>query len=140
MTTPTTPEVRQSVVMRCIRDGMTGPMLPVVLGFRADDPYAVSATFGVVTGEIVWTFSRSLLRDGLGGAVGIGDVRVWPAVDRAGRDTVMVEFRSPDGELVVETPRADVVAFLERTMSLVACGAESDYLDVDRIIDELLAV
>ena len=79
MTTSATPGIRQPIVMRCVSEGGDGPTLPVVLGYCSSDPYAVSASFGTTAGEIVWTFGRDLLRDGLGGPVGIGDVRVWPA-------------------------------------------------------------
>ncbi|WP_235735083.1 SsgA family sporulation/cell division regulator [Nocardioides alcanivorans] len=140
MSSQETPDISQSIVMRCVRDSGAGPMLPVVLGFRTSDPYAVSASFGTMMGEIVWTFGRDLLSEGLGGSVGIGDVRVWPGVDLTGRGTLMLEFRSPDGELVVETPRAEVANFVARTLQLVPSGAESDHLDVDAIINELLAV
>lgn len=140
MTTSATPDLRQPIVMRCVRADGEGPTLPVVLGYRSTDPYAVSASFGTTGGEIVWTFGRDLLRDGLSGPVGIGDVRVWPGADLTGRDSLMVEFRSPDGELLVETSKAEVANFVFRTLRLVPSGEETEHLDVDQMIDELLTV
>jgi len=138
MTMQDPPDIRQPIVMRCVRDEGPGPMLPVVLGYRISDPYAVAADFGTVGGQIVWTFGRELLSEGLAGAVGVGDVRVWPGVDLAGRDSLMIEFRSPDGELVVEASRAEVANFVLRTYQLVPRGQETSHLDVDAIISGLL--
>ncbi|WP_110205679.1 SsgA family sporulation/cell division regulator [Nocardioides daejeonensis] len=140
MSRPAPSDIRQRITMRCVRDAGAGAMLPVVLGYEARDPYAVSLSFGTMTGDIVWTFGRDLLREGLGGPVGIGDVRIWPGVDLLGRPCLMVEFRSPDGELLVETPSEPVRDFLERTFEVVPTGAESQSLDVDAIIDQLLTV
>ena len=52
----------------------------------------------------------------------------------------MIEFRSPDGRLVVETSKAEVANFVFRSLRLVPSGEESEHLDVDQMIDELLTV
>jgi len=62
-----------------------GPSLPVMAGLRYDsvDPWAVRVAFetgGEGDGVVEWLFARQLLTDGIAGACGEGDVRVWPAL------------------------------------------------------------
>lgn len=47
--------------------------------FRCDDPFAVSAVFTAGGTQVLWTFARELLRDGLYAPAGGGDVMVAPA-------------------------------------------------------------
>ena len=50
----------------------------VELGYRADDPHAVTMTFRMGRQETVWLVSRDLLADGLITTSGAGDVRLKP--------------------------------------------------------------
>ncbi len=136
----TTASVRRRVTMRCIGDTAQGVALDVELGYSENDPYAVTASFGTRHGTIVWAFARDLLLDGLVEPVGDGDVSVWPAVGMRDDACVMIEFRSPDGELLVETPSRGITEFVNRSLDLVPRESESAHLDVDRLIDQLLAV
>lgn len=131
--------VRQTVAMRCVDVGVMAT-LDVELGFDARDPYAVTAAFHTEFGEVVWTFARELLVNGLTGPTGDGDVEVWPAVGITGAAAVRLEFRSPDGELLVETSSRGITDFVNRTRAIVPVGAESAHFDVDTLIDQLLAI
>lgn len=135
----TTASVRQRATMRCAGPTAPGAVLEVELGYAETDPYAVTISFGDVNGGIVWTFARDLLLEGLAQPVGDGDVAIWPAVGQFGGACVMVEFRSPDGELLVETSSRGITQFVNRTLELVPRGAESRHLDMDSLIDHLLA-
>ncbi|MFS3129069.1 SsgA family sporulation/cell division regulator [Nocardioides sp. Bht2] len=131
--------VRQSVTMHCVDVGVAAA-LDVDLGYSEHDPYAVTASFQTEYGEVVWTFARDLLIRGLTRPVGDGDVEVWPAVGMTGAAMVRIEFRSPDGELLVETPSRGITAFVNQSMQVVPLGEESAHLDVDDLIDQLLGV
>jgi hypothetical protein len=113
--------------------------LPLVLHYDVDDPYAVSATF--VTGwhdDVIWLFARDLLRLGLNGATGQGDVRVWSSrVD--GSELIIIALLSPDGEALLQVEAAEIADFLRATYALCPVGNEDDYLDLDRTLALLLA-
>ena len=81
--------------------------------------------------------SRDLLRAGLTGPSGEGDVRLWPA--RGGLDVVFLQLRAPSGEALFELSGAAVTDFLRETEQLVPVGTESDTLRVDDELSALLA-
>ena len=108
------------------------------LYYSADDPYAIRMAFHVGTDEPVeWIFARDLLAVGLEGPAGEGDVQVWPSEDQ-GRELLSIALSSPFGEAHFEAPRASTAAFLSRTYEVIAPGHESDFVDVDTELDELL--
>ncbi|KQY64835.1 hypothetical protein ASD66_10625 [Nocardioides sp. Root151] len=126
--------------MRCVdADGET-VVLEATLGYDAADPYAVTATFRTEICEVVWTFARDLLTRGLTDPTGEGDVHVWPCLDANGRAVVIIELCSPDGELLVQAPTTEITKFVNRTLARVPVGTESTRIDVDELIDQLLAV
>ncbi|NEA64253.1 SsgA family sporulation/cell division regulator [Streptomyces sp. SID12488] len=85
--------------------------VPVVLRYDPDrDPRAVRIG---LPGPHEWTFSRSLLEDGLRAPVGSGEVRVWPC----GRVQAVVEFHSAGGVSVVQFETKTLTRFLRRTYS-----------------------
>lgn len=84
---------------------------------------------------VEWLLSRDLLRAGLIGPVGDGDVRLWPV--RNGLDVLFLQLRAPSGEALFEVSGAAVGQFLRETDALVPVGAESELLRVD---DELTAL
>lgn len=109
------------------------------LRYDATDPYAVDAVFQ--TGEprgVRWVFARDLLSAGLAGPTGDGDVRVWPRVDADGA-AVLIELRSPDGRALLEAPAERLAAFLQSTYAIVPPGTESSHVDVDDLVNGLLA-
>jgi hypothetical protein len=94
--------------------------------------------FHVGTDEPVeWIFARDLLAVGLEGPAGEGDVHVWPESDH-GRELLNIALSSPFGEAHFEAPRSSLAAFLSRTYEVIAPGDESDHIDVDAELDELL--
>ncbi|WP_030554676.1 SsgA family sporulation/cell division regulator [Streptomyces exfoliatus] len=113
--------------------------VPARLAYRTDDPYAVHITFHIGTDHPVnWTFARELLVEGVFRACGHGDVRIWPTkVD--GRSVILMALSSPDGDALLEAPSAQVSAWLERTLRVVAPGTESERLGIDDGLTELLA-
>jgi hypothetical protein len=88
--------------------------VPVVLRYDPrDDPRAVRIG---LPGRPEWTFSRSLLEQGLRAPAGTGDVRVWPC----GRVQAVVEFHSPHGVSVVQFETKTLLRFLRRTYMAAA--------------------
>ncbi|MFF7164311.1 SsgA family sporulation/cell division regulator [Streptomyces sp. NPDC008086] len=58
-----------------------------------------------------WTFSRSLLEQGLRAPAGSGEIQVWPC----GRVQTVVEFHSAQGVSVVQFETKALMRFLRRT-------------------------
>jgi hypothetical protein len=109
------------------------------LDYCADDPYAIKMAFHVGTDEPVeWIFARELLSAGLEATAGEGDVKVWPEADH-GADILNITLSSPFGEAHFEAPLSATAEFLRSTYGIIPDGAESDYLDVDGELDELLS-
>ena len=121
--------------------------VPAALVYDSADPFAVRVRFGdggpdEVDGYdapeddgVEWLLSRDLLRAGLTGPAGEGDVRLWPA--RGGLDVLFLQLRAPSGEALFEVSGAVVGDFLRETELLVPAGSESETLRVD---DELTAL
>jgi len=130
--------VTQSISMDCVDSSGQAMSLEAELGYYPADPYAVTATFMTSGGDVVWTFARELLIGGLTTPAGEGDVHVWPCVDSSGRSMVIIELNSPDGELLVQVPTKDLYRFVNRTLSTVPLGGESDFIDLDLLILRLL--
>jgi hypothetical protein len=51
---------------------------------------------------------------------------------------VCIALRSPSGQALLEAPAADIHEFLERSYDVVPVGSESDFLDLDGLIRDLL--
>lgn len=108
------------------------------LYYCADDPYAIKMAFHVGTDEPVeWIFARELLAAGLGGPAGEGDVQVWPE-DSDGADLLNLALSSPFGEAHFEAPLTATAEFLQSTYEIIPVGSESDFIDVDSELDEML--
>lgn len=83
--------------------------IPVVLRYDPEaDPRSVRVG---LPGTDEWTFSRTLLEQGLRAPVGTGEVRVWPC----GRVGAVVEFHSARGVSVVQFEQKTLLRFLRRT-------------------------
>ena len=83
--------------------------VPVVLRYDPDaDPRTVHIG---LPGTDEWTFSRSLLEQGLRAPAESGDVRVWPL----GRVQAVVEFHYDHGTAVVQFESKALLRFLRRT-------------------------
>lgn len=81
-----------------------------------------------------WTFARELLGDGQREPVGEGDVHVWPC----GPDLVMVELRSGIGSALLALAARDLRTFLFLSYAEVPPGYESNYLELDRLLHDLM--
>lgn len=106
--------------------------------YDADDPFAVALTFFLGNHVLRWDVARSLLAQGLTDPAGQGDVFVWPHVTEEGRAVVVLRLSSTYGELVGEVRLNQLYLFLTRTLALVPLGAESERLDVDGVVAQLL--
>ena len=114
--------------------------LPVdaTLGYDATDPFAVHLDIAAGDGIVRWSFARELLTDGVEQATGTGDVRIIPVGGAHGR-RVRIVLTSPDGAATLEAPLSEMVEFLAATYDAVPSGAESDLVNLDALIDQLLA-
>ena len=113
------------------------------LDYCADDPYAIKMSFHVGADEPVeWIFGRELLAAGLEAPVGEGDVQAWPddSADASASELgiLNIALSSPFGEAHFEAPLSEVAEFLQSTYSIVPTGAESDFIDIDSELDDLL--
>ncbi|WP_037676986.1 SsgA family sporulation/cell division regulator [Streptomyces griseus] len=83
--------------------------VPVILRYDPEtDPRSVRIR---LPGPHEWTFSRSLLEQGLRAPARFGDVVVWPC----GRVQTVVEFHSDHGVSVVQFESKTLLRFLRRT-------------------------
>jgi hypothetical protein len=117
-----------------VPDRTTVPLL-ATLEYAADDPYAIRVAFHVGDDDPVeWIFARELLTVGVVRRVGDGDVQVWPADEGA----LNLSLSSPFGTAHFEAPLAPLTDFLNRTYAIVAAGRESDFIDIEAELDDLL--
>jgi hypothetical protein len=119
-----------------VPDRTTVPLL-AGLEYAADDPYAIRMAFYVGNDEPVeWIFARELLTVGIVRKVGDGDVEVWPA---GPDDTVLnIALSSPFGNALFEVPLSPLADFLHRTYQVVPAGQESEFVDMDAELENLL--
>lgn len=132
--------VSHDITIQCIDTQGRTHDLDTVFSYCESDPYAVTITFLTPEGELPWTFSRELLIRGLTTPVGDGDVHVCPSINDRGRAVVIVELSSPDGHLVTEARTDEVFAFVRNCLQAVPEGEESQHLNLDSMIEQLLAV
>jgi hypothetical protein len=120
--------------------------LTASLSYSCQDPYAVKIAFHVGTDEPVeWTLARDLLAAALHSREGIGDVQAWPSAAAGdglagiGQKVLNIAMTSPFGHAEFEAGAAAVEAFLAQTYQVVPDGTESDYVDFDAELTELLS-
>ena len=131
--------VTQEIALGC-EDELGRPLTFISsFGYDPTDPYAVWLTFHIPGGDVHWVLARSLLAQGIDEPTGEGDVCLWPNLDPDGRAVVSMDFHSPEGRLVVEARTSDVYQFLARTWVAVPPGSEGDNVDLDELVEELLA-
>lgn len=113
--------------------------VPVRLYYLSADPYAVQLSFDVSPDEVVrWTFARELLAQGMTAPAGIGDVKITPIGSIHNR-RFSIELETNEGFARLEGLAAPVSSWLEKTYEAIPAGSESDAIDIDRILEELLA-
>jgi hypothetical protein len=111
--------------------------LPASFNYSAHEPLAVTVDFVGTEASVRWVFARDLLQGGMTRPVGEGDVTCWPGTSDDGR-VVCISLRSPTGEALLEAPAEDVKAFLQRSYEVVPEGRETDHIDIDDLIADLL--
>ena len=129
--------VTKVVTLELIDSTGAATPLETELSYDPRDPFAMTATFLTVAGQVRWTFGRDLLIGGLYEPTGDGDVHVWPCLDNQARSVVIIELCSPDGEALVQARAADMTSFVERMTATVAPGEEM--IDVDGAIAQIFA-
>jgi Streptomyces sporulation and cell division protein, SsgA len=119
-------------------------IVPLVasLYYSKEDPYAIRIAFHVGLDEPVeWIFARELLSRGIEGQEGLGDVKVWPSTgsesDLPG-SVLNIELSSPFGQAHFEAPLQEIADFLRRTYQVVPVGSETDHMDVETELTDLL--
>ncbi|MGH3240166.1 MAG: SsgA family sporulation/cell division regulator [Spirillospora sp.] len=118
-----------------VPDRTTVPLL-AGLDYAADDPYAIRMAFYVGDDEPVeWIFARELLTVGIVRKVGDGDVEVWPGSDDG---TLNIALSSPFGDALFEVPLSPLADFLHRTYQAVPAGEETEFIDIDAELENLL--
>ncbi|MEU3567674.1 SsgA family sporulation/cell division regulator [Kitasatospora sp. NPDC036755] len=115
--------------------------IPVRLGYRSDDPFAVALEFlGPAAEGGTWRFSRDLLWEGLQKPAGLGDVRIWPPCTCHGRASLRIMLRNRDNVVLVDLPSRQVRRWLRReAFTLVPQGSESTLIDWPTELDDLAA-
>jgi hypothetical protein len=131
--------VTRVVTLELIDSAGASTPLETELSYNPRDPFAMTATFLTVAGQVRWTFGRDLLIGGLYEPTGDGDVHVWPCLDSQAHSVVIIELCSPDGEALVQARTADINAFVEQMTTVVPQGEEASYLDVDAAISAIFA-
>ena len=127
------------VRMVCLEvSGDRGCEVPVSLTYDPQDPYAVALVFHTAEGDVTWMVARELLVVGAGSPAGDGDVMVWPALTPDLEDAVVLRLQAPGGRLVLRLGMAELDDFLARTLALVPWGTESEHLDLDALVADLL--
>ena len=51
---------------------------------------------------------------------------------------MIIELCSLDGELVAQAGAQDISRFVNRSLATVPADTETDYLDIDQLIDQLV--
>ncbi|WP_405814515.1 SsgA family sporulation/cell division regulator [Streptomyces sp. NBC_01390] len=132
------PDLELKIRMTLVTDPDLSVFVPVRLYYKNTDPYAVQASFDVSPDTVVrWTFARELLAQGLTAPAGIGDVKITPIGPHQNR-CLSIELESHDGYARLEGPAASVKAWLAKTFEVVPAGRESESVNIDRLLDELL--
>ncbi|MFI9051502.1 SsgA family sporulation/cell division regulator [Streptomyces sp. NPDC053427] len=130
--------IEQAVQARLIATAPQSRVIPAALRYDRTDPYAVHLVFPPAASldgaEVVWTFGRDLLAEGLRRTAGAGDVHIWPC----GIDGVVVEFHTAGGMALVQFEARDLRLFLIRSYAVVDKGDEARHLDVDADLAALL--
>jgi hypothetical protein len=129
--------VTAELSLRMVVDSDATIEVPCSLEYRAEEPYAVRATFRTGVADIEWMFGRDLLLEGLQRPSGEGDVVVWPE-HTGDSPLILMALNSPSGQAVLECDRPHVELFLRRTFEVVPLGAETLTTDVDGWITGIL--
>jgi Streptomyces sporulation and cell division protein, SsgA len=123
--------------------------VPARLFYSREDPYAVRITFHTNLAQPVeWMFARDLLATGTEGRKGLGDVTFWPSAGSAAGGgfgdggasggVLNIALSSPFGKAHFEASAREISDFLRRTYQIVPAGQESEHIDVEAELNDLL--
>lgn len=128
--------------LRCAIPQQTAAPVAASLFYSREDPYAIRIAFHVGRDSPVeWIFARDLLSKGMVGCEGLCDVRVWPSAGSAGGaqgSVLNIELCSPFGQAHLEAPVKEISDFVRRTYQTVPAGEESDHLNIESELTDLL--
>lgn len=136
----TAPEYLPSLLLDVDRmlDEFTRQPLRAEFRFDPDMPAVVTVGFLIERGpSLTWHFGRELLHRGLTAMSGTGDVRMWPTTPGE-RETAWLLIESPEVEALFELPTAPLAQWLGATYRIVPAEAETDALNWDDFLAELL--
>jgi hypothetical protein len=119
-------------------EGLSTP-LDAEFEYNPADPFAVSVLFSDEPTPVRWTFARDLLIEGYYEPAGDGDVHVWPCLSPEGAAVVILELSSPSGEVLVQVHSRTLCTFIDQMVTMVPRGSESDFVDLDAEVAQLLA-
>jgi len=118
------------------------------LFYSREDPYAIRITFHTdLDRPVEWMFARDLLATGTVVRKGLGDVTFWPSAGSAdgagagagsGSGVLNIALSSPFGRAHFEAPASEISDFLRRTYQIVPAGQESEHIDVEAELNDLL--
>jgi hypothetical protein len=131
--------IEHTVQARLITGEDTDLPVPVVFRYDPQDPFAVRVAFPAEAaldggGEVVWTFARDLLDDGLRAPAGEGDVLLWPCGPRH----LVLELRATEGLALVEMGSGGLQGFLHACYASVPRGEEFAFDRLDQGLTALL--
>ncbi|WP_051966188.1 SsgA family sporulation/cell division regulator [Kitasatospora mediocidica] len=113
--------------------------VPTRFRYEPQRPYEVLVTFHLGRpDEVDWVFSRELLREGLRGLTGHGDVRLWPAHCPCHGATLHLALESPYGSALLEASAPRIRDWLDRTYAEVPEGTEPDCGPTDAQLSQFL--
>jgi hypothetical protein len=106
--------------------------------YSRQDPYAIRITFRLGLDQPVeWIFARDLLATGIEGLEGLGDVMIWPSAGSAG-SVLNIVLSCSNAQAHFEAPVGEISDFLGLTYQIVPAGEESEHLDVEAELNDLL--
>lgn len=112
------------------------------LCYSRQDPYAIRITFHVELDQPVeWMFARDLLATGTEGRKGLGDITFWPSAgsaDGAPGGVLNIALSSPFGKAHFAASAREISDFLRRTYQIVPAGEESQHIDIEAELNDLL--
>jgi Streptomyces sporulation and cell division protein, SsgA len=134
--------VSAEVELRCFVRQYTIAPVAASFYYSREDPYAIRVDFHLdLDWPVEWTFARDLLSMGMVGCEGIGNVRVWPSAGPVGGapgGVVNIELSSQSGQARFEAPAEEISDFVRRTWQIVPAGVESDHLNFEAELADLL--
>ncbi len=129
----------EDLTLECVTASGRVCHLEASFSYDSTDPYGVTIEFCTGDTKIPWQFSRDLLDRGLTMPYGDGDVHLWPSLDFQGHAVTVIELTSDTGEFQAQARSRDVLRFLQRSYEIVPEGHESEYVDIDGLVGDLLA-